>query len=41
MSGPCHFKDDLYLVDIDQMYLCHDGKKWNPVGDYCFVRPRR
>lgn len=39
MSGPCHFKDDLYIVDIDQMYLFHDGKKWNPIGDYCFVRP--
>ena len=19
--------------------MYHDGKKWNPVGDYCFVRP--
>ena len=21
MSGPCHFKDDLYIVDVDQMYF--------------------
>ena len=38
-SGPCHFKDDLYLVDIDQVYLHKSKDKWSSVGDYCFIKP--
>jgi len=38
-SGPCHFKDDLYLVDIDQVYLHKSKDKWNSVGNYCFIKP--
>jgi hypothetical protein len=38
-SGPCHFKDDLYIVDIDQVYLHKSKDKWMSVGDYCFIKP--
>ena len=38
-SGPCHFKDDLYIVDVEQVYLYKSKGKWNSVGDYCFIKP--
>jgi len=38
-SGPCHFKDDLYIVDVEQVYLYKNKGKWNSVGDYCFIKP--
>ena len=38
-SGPCHFKDDLYIVDVEQVYLYKNKGKWNSVGNYCFIKP--
>tara|TARA_R110000796_G_scaffold119534_2_gene233682 strand:- start:1866 stop:2411 length:546 start_codon:yes stop_codon:yes gene_type:complete len=38
-SGPCHFKDDLYIVDIEQVYLYKSNGVWKSVGDYCFIKP--
>lgn len=38
-SGPCHFKDNLYIVDCDQVYLHKKEDAWNSVGDWCFIEP--
>ena len=38
-SGPCHFKDDLYLVPNEQIYFYFRDNKWNSTGRYCFIKP--
>ena len=38
-SGPCHFRDNTYIVDLEQVYLFKHRDKWNSVGEYCFIRP--
>ena len=34
-----HFKDDLYFLAIDQVYLYKRNKKWKAFGDRCFIMP--
>jgi len=34
-----YFKDDLYFVNIDQVYMYNQNNKWIPHLDYCFVNP--
>jgi hypothetical protein len=34
-----YFKDDLYFVNIDQIYMYNQNNKWTPHLDYCFVNP--
>lgn len=38
-SGPCHFRDNTYIVELEQIYLFKHKDKWKSVGDYCFVKP--
>jgi len=38
-SGPCHFKDNLYIVDYDQVYLHSSKSEWESVGNWCFIKP--
>jgi len=38
-SGPCHFRDDIFMVEPDQFFLYKKGKKWKTHSRYCFVRP--
>jgi uncharacterized protein YneR len=33
------FKDDLYFVSLDQIYLYKNKKGWNTFNDRCFVQP--
>jgi|TARA_B110000977_G_scaffold44505_1_gene60437 co-chaperonin GroES (HSP10) len=34
-----HFRDNLYLIPTDKVYLYKSEKKWKPIKDYCFVEP--
>ena len=34
-----HFKDNLYFLAIDQVYLYKRDKQWKSFGDRCFVMP--
>tara|TARA_R110002012_G_scaffold106015_1_gene247198 strand:+ start:664 stop:1239 length:576 start_codon:yes stop_codon:yes gene_type:complete len=38
-SGPCHFRDDIFMVEPDQFFLYKKDKKWHTHSRYCFVRP--
>ena len=38
-SGPCHFVNDIFMVEPDQFFLYSRGGKWNTHSKYCFVRP--
>ena len=38
-KSPNFFKGDLYIIDPSQFYLYHNGKEWQSVDDYCFVKP--
>ena len=38
-SGPCHFRDDIFMVDSDQFFLYKHDNKWHTHSRYCFVRP--
>tara|TARA_R110002020_G_scaffold449354_2_gene662457 strand:+ start:155 stop:739 length:585 start_codon:yes stop_codon:yes gene_type:complete len=38
-SGPCHFKDNTYIIERDQIYLYLQNDKWNAVDPYCFIKP--
>jgi len=47
-SGPCHLKDDIYIVEPDQIYLYKSNincsrcnNTWKSNLDYCFVRPKQ
>ena len=37
--GPCHFRDNIYIVEQDQVYLCFQDDKWVGVNPYCFIKP--
>ncbi len=34
-----YFKDNLYFVSLDQIYLYKNNKKWHTFGNRCFVKP--
>lgn len=34
-----HFRDNLYLISKDKVYLYKHKDKWKPIKDYCFVEP--
>lgn len=34
-----YFKEDLYFVDLDQIYLYKTDKEWKAFGDRCFIKP--
>ena len=34
-----YYKDDLYFVFIDQIFAYQKNNKWQPLDDYCFVKP--
>lgn len=38
-KSPNYFKDGMYFIDEGQFYLYNNGKRWNSVDNYCFVRP--
>ena len=38
VSRSC-FKDDLYFVSLDQIYLYKNKKGWNTFNDRCFIQP--
>lgn len=38
-STASHFKDDLFFVDEDRIYLHSSGDNWKSCGRYCFVKP--
>ena len=33
------FKDNLYFVSLDQIYLYKNNNKWHTFGDRCFIKP--
>ena len=33
------FKEDLYFVSLDQIYLYKQNKHWNTFNDRCFIQP--
>ncbi len=39
VNSRSYFKDDLYFVAIDQIYLYKNKDKWLSFGDRCFVKP--
>ena len=34
-----YFKDNLYFVSLDQIYLYKNNNKWHTFGDRCFIKP--
>jgi len=38
-SGPCYFKDNLYIVEVDQVYLYKEDNSWEAPDPYCFLKP--
>ena len=38
-SGPCHFKDNIYIIEPDQIYLYGKEGDWKAHQAYCFVKP--
>tara|TARA_R100000742_G_C4255360_1_gene73320 strand:+ start:193 stop:801 length:609 start_codon:yes stop_codon:yes gene_type:complete len=34
-----YFKDNLYFVSVDQIYLYKNNNKWKSFGDRCFIKP--
>ena len=34
-----YFEEDLYFVDLDQIYLYKTDTEWKSFGDRCFVKP--
>jgi len=34
-----YFKDNLYFVSIDQIYLYKNKDKWTAINDRCFIKP--
>ena len=38
-SGPCHFKHDIYIVEVDQVYLHFNNNEWKCPEPYCFLKP--
>lgn len=38
-SGPCYFRDDIFMVEPDQFFLYKHDNEWHTHSRYCFVRP--
>ena len=38
-NSKAYFKDSLYFVQLDQIYLYKRNNKWKAFGDRCFVSP--
>ena len=38
-DGKSYYKDDLYVVFIDQIFAYKRDDKWIPLDDYCFIKP--
>jgi hypothetical protein len=34
-----YFREDLYFVDLDQIYLYKTDTEWKSFGDRCFIKP--
>lgn len=34
-----YFRDDLYLVPEERIYMYDDGSGWKPTKDFCFISP--
>jgi len=40
-NSRAYFKDNLYFVQLDQVYLYKKNNKWKSFGDRCFIIPLR
>jgi hypothetical protein len=38
-NSRAYFKDNLYFVQLDQIYLYKNKNKWQSFGDRCFINP--
>ncbi len=38
-NSSSYFKDDLYFVQPDQIFMYKHNNQWKTFGDYCFVKP--
>ena len=38
-NSRAYFKNDMYFVQLDQVYLYKRDNKWNAFGDRCFIAP--
>jgi co-chaperonin GroES (HSP10) len=38
-NGSTYFKDDMYFVNIDQVYAYKKNNTWVTINDRCFVKP--
>ena len=38
-NSKSYFKDNLYFVQLDQIYLYKRSDKWKAFGDRCFIAP--
>ena len=38
-NSRAYFKDNMYFVQLDQVYLYKRDNKWNAFGDRCFIAP--
>ncbi|MDP6878093.1 MAG: hypothetical protein QGI18_05795 [Candidatus Marinimicrobia bacterium] len=38
-NSSSYFKDDLYFVQPDQIFMYKHNNQWETFGDYCFVKP--
>jgi len=38
-SGKSFFKDDLFLIDVDQFYMYKNSEGWMGYDKYCFIKP--
>lgn len=38
-NGSTYFKDDMYFVNIDQVYAYKKNNTWITINDRCFVKP--
>lgn len=38
-SGKSFFRDDIFLVDVDQYFMYKHNETWTAVDRYCFVEP--
>lgn len=38
-NGSTYFKDDMYFVNMDQVYMYEKNKTWYTNLEYCFVKP--
>ncbi len=37
--GKAFFKDDLFFVSIDQVYLYKNNSSWKSINNRCFIKP--